>query len=371
MSAAPEFASVLSPEGRIAPTPAFEPYLDRLKQADDDLWRTAYRQMRLVRAFDREGTNLQRQGQLALYVPAEGQEAAQIGSGLAARPQDALFPSYREHGVGLVRGLDLVKILALLRGVTNAGWDPEEEQNFRNYVLVIASQTLHATGYAMGQTFDGKVGTGNLEEDEATIVYFGDGSTSQGDLNEALVFARSYNAPQVFFLQNNHWAISVPVEVQSTVPLYRRADGFGIPTVQVDGNDVMANWAVAGHALDSARSGQGPFFIEALTYRMGAHTTSDDPTKYRTSEEEQYWRDRDPIDRLEKYLRAEGEAETFFAQIDEETKDYAADIRARTLALPEPEPLGMFAHAYADHNLEIERQQMAFLDFETSLEEDA
>lgn len=327
--------------------------------------------MRLVRAFDREGTNLQRQGQLALYVPAEGQEAAQVGSALATRPQDSLFPSYREHGVGLVRGLDLVKILALLRGVTNAGWDPEEENNFRNYILVIASQTLHATGYAMGQRLDGKVGTGNVDEDEATIVYFGDGSTSQGDLNEALVFARSFNTPQVFFLQNNHWAISVPVSVQSPVPLYKRADGFGIPTVQIDGNDVMASWAVTSQFMDDARAGKGPSYIEALTYRMGAHTTSDDPTKYRTREEEQYWRDRDPIERLEKYLRAEGDPEAFFTGIDEEAADYAADIRRRTLALPDPEPLQMFQHAYADHNDDIERQQLAFFDFEASLEEDA
>ncbi len=371
MTAAREFASVLSPEGKLEPTAAFEPFLDRLKSAEDALWRTAYRQMRLVRAFDREATNLQRQGQLALYVPAEGQEAAQVGSGLAARAQDAIFPSYREHGVGLVRGLDLVKVLALLRGVTNSGWNPEEENNFRNYVLVIASQTLHATGYAMGQTFDGKVGTGNLDEDEATIVYFGDGSTSQGDLNEALVFARSYNTPEVFFLQNNHWAISVPVSVQSPIPLYQRADGFGIPSVQIDGNDIMASWAVTSQFMDDARSGKGPSFIEALTYRMGAHTTSDDPTKYRTRDEEQYWRDRDPIDRLDKYLRAEGEAESFFTDLEEEAADYAADIRRRTLALEDPEPMQMFDHAYADANEEITRQQMAFFDFEASLEEDA
>ncbi|QUY63162.1 thiamine pyrophosphate-dependent dehydrogenase E1 component subunit alpha [Gulosibacter molinativorax] len=371
MTVAREFASVLSPEGKLEPTEAFEPFADRLKQANDELWGTAFRQMKLVRAFDREGTNLQRQGQLALYVQLEGQEAAQIGSGLATRPQDTVFPSYREHGVGLVRGLDLVKILALLRGVTNSGWNPEEENNFRNYTLVIASQTLHATGYAMGQTLDGKVGTGNADEDEATIVYFGDGSTSQGDLNEALVFAKSYNTPEVFFLQNNHWAISVPVSVQSPVPLYRRADGFGIPSVQIDGNDVMAAWAVTGQFMDDARAGKGPSFIEALTYRMGAHTTSDDPTKYRTRDEEQHWRERDPIDRLEKYLRAQGTTDAFFSDIETEAADYASDIRRRTLALPNPEPLQMFNHAYAEPNQEIERQQMAFFDFEASLEEDA
>lgn len=365
-----ETVVILTPEGRIAPSAAAEPYLERLERADDELWRTALRQMTLVRAFDREATNLQRQGQLALYVPCEGQEAAQVGSGLATREQDAIFPSYREHAVGFTRGLDLVKVLALLRGVSNAGWDPAEERNFRNYVLVIGSQALHAAGYAMGQRFDGVVGTGDPERDEATIVYFGDGASSQGDVNEAFVFARSFDAPQVFFLQNNHWAISVPVRVQSPVPLHRRADGFGMPGVRVDGNDVMASWAVTGSMLDRARSGGGPALIEALTYRMGAHTTSDDPTKYRTRDEEQYWRERDPIERLERYLRAQGEEAAFFDALAEEAADYAADVRRRTLALPDPDPLTMFEHPYAEPNPAIAAQREAYLDFEASFDEE-
>ncbi|UQN14777.1 thiamine pyrophosphate-dependent dehydrogenase E1 component subunit alpha [Gulosibacter sp. ACHW.36C] len=360
---------LLTPEGTLARSEAAAPYLARLEQADPGLWREAYRSMRLVRAFDREATNLQRQGELALYVPAEGQEGAQIGSALALKPQDTVFPSYREHGVGFVRGLDLVNILALLRGVTNAGWDPETSGNFRNYALVIATQTLHATGYAMGQRLDGLVGTGDPERDEATIVYFGDGSTSQGDLNEALVFARSYDTPQLFFLQNNQWAISVPVAVQSPTPLYRRADGFGMPGVQIDGNDVMASYAVSLEFLDRARAGDGPAFIEALTYRMGAHTTSDDPTKYRTREEEQFWRDRDPITRLAAYLRAEGEGDDFFDGIEAEAKDYAADVRRRTLALPDPEPMAMFTGVYAERHPLIEAEIGEFLGFEASLEE--
>ncbi|RRJ86553.1 thiamine pyrophosphate-dependent dehydrogenase E1 component subunit alpha [Gulosibacter macacae] len=362
---------ILTPEGRIEPSPAAEPYLERLATADDELWRQAFRQMTLVRAFDREATNLQRQGELALYVPLEGQEAAQIGSGLATRPQDAIFPSYREHAVGFTRGLDLVNVLALLRGVTNAGWDPADAQNFRNYVLVIGSQTLHATGYAMGQKFDGATGTGNLEQDEASIVYFGDGATSQGDVSEALVFARSFESPLVFFLQNNHWAISVPVEVQSPTPLHRRGAGFGMPGIRIDGNDVMASWAVTGHHLDAARSGEGPAFIEALTYRMGAHTTSDDPTKYRTREEEQYWRDRDPIARLDAYLRAQGEDASFFDSLAEEARDFAADVRKRTLELPNPDPLQVFAHPYAEPHAVVEAQREAYLDFEASFDEEA
>lgn len=360
---------LLTPEGTIDRTEASEPYLARLEAADPSLWRDAYRSMRLVRAFDREATNLQRQGQLALYVPVEGQEGAQVGSALATRPQDTIFPSYREHAVGFVRGLDLVNVLALLRGVTNSGWDPDTSGNFRNYALVIATQTLHATGYAMGQRLDGVVGTGNPEVDEATVVYFGDGSTSQGDLNEALVFARSYDTPQLFFLQNNHWAISVPVSVQSPTPLYKRANGFGMPGIQIDGNDVMASYAVSAEYLDRARAGEGPAFIEALTYRMGAHTTSDDPTKYRTREEEQFWRDRDPIARLAAYLRSDGEGDEFFENLETEARDYAADVRRRTLALPDPEPMAMFTGVYAERHPLIEAEIAQFLGFEASLEE--
>ena len=364
-----ETVSILQPDGSIAPSPAAEPYLERLETASDELWLTALRAMTLTRAFDREATNLQRQGQLALYVPCEGQEAAQVGSALATRDQDAIFPSYREHAVAFTRGLDLIKVLSLLRGCTNGGWDPAEENRLRNYVLVIASQALHATGYAMGQVFDGASGTGAPERDEATIVYFGDGATSQGDLNEALVFARSFNTPQVFFLQNNHWAISVPVRVQSPVPLYRRAHGFGMPGVQLDGNDVMASWAVTGHHLDEARAGSGPAFIEALTYRVGPHTTSDDPTKYREASEEEHWRSRCPIARLERYLRNQGIESAHFDELAEEAADYAADMRRRALALPDPDPRTMFEHPYATEHTAISAQREAFETFEASFDD--
>lgn len=365
-----ETVVILDAEGRFAPSAAAEPYLDRIRTADEGLWRTALREMTLTRAFDREATNLQRQGQLALFAPCEGQEAAQVGSALAARPQDQLFPSYREHGAGLSRGLDVVRILALMRGVTNGGWDPAECGNFRNYVLVIGSQALHAAGYAMGQVFDGAVGSGDVDRDEASIVYFGDGATSQGDVNEALVFARSFDAPLVFFLQNNQWAISVPVSVQSPAPLHRRGAGFGMPGVRLDGNDVMASYAVTAEHLDRARAGEGPAFIEAVTYRMGAHTTSDDPTKYRTREQEQYWRDRCPIARLEAWLRGEGVEEAFFTDLAAEAADFAADIRRRTIELPDPDPLEMFAHPYAEPHPIVEAQRAAFLDFEASFDDE-
>lgn len=369
MSLSEDAVRILTPEGRIEPNEAAEPYLHQLERLSAEDLRRAFRDMSFVRAFDRESTNLQRQGQLALYVPCEGQEGAQIGSAYAARPQDTLFPSYREHGVAFVRGIDLLEVLRLLRGVTHGGWDPAEH-NMRLYCLVIGSQTLHATGYAMGQRLDGAIGSGDPERDEATMVYFGDGATSQGDTNEALVFAASYRTPQVFFLQNNQWAISVPVSTQSRTPLYRRAAGFGVPSVQIDGNDVLASFAVARTHLDEARAGRGPAFVEAVTYRIGAHTTSDDPSKYRPAEEVEQWRERDPILRLERYLRAEGTGEDFFRAVAEQAAEYAAGIRAACLELTPPEPASMFAHVYSEPHPLVRQEAEWFARYEASFETD-
>ena len=309
---------LLSPGGTLVENDASAPYLPLIETLGDAQLRDFHRQMVVIRRFDIEAGNLQRQGQLALWIPSVGQEAAQVGSGYAARPQDHIFPAYREHVVGRIRGLDPMRLIEMLRGISHGGWDPNETGNFHLYTLVIGSQTLHATGYAMGIGLDGASGTGDPETDAAVLVYFGDGASSQGDVSEAFVFAASYQTPQVFFLQNNHWAISVPVERQSRTPLYLRSTGFGIPSVQIDGNDVLASWAVTKTSLDSARAGEGPRFIEALTYRMGAHTSSDDPTKYRDSAEVVYWAERDPIARFETYLRAKGEGDAFFAEVAEE-----------------------------------------------------
>lgn len=325
-----------------------------------------HRQMVVIRRFDVEAGNLQRQGQLALWIPSLGQEAAQVGSGFAARAQDHIFPAYREHVVARIRGVDPMRIIEILRGLDHGGWDPAEHGNFHLYTLVIGSQTLHATGYAMGLTLDGAVGSGDAQRDEAVLVYFGDGATSQGDVSEALVFAASYETPEVFFLQNNHWAISVPVSRQSRTPLYRRAAGFGIPSVQIDGNDVLAAYAVTRTALDEARAGGGPRFIEALTYRMGAHTTSDDPTKYRDDAELEYWQARDPLARFEAFLRGRGVSDAFFAEVHEEAEDVAADARRRTLALEAPPATKMFEHVYTDPHPDIDEQRAWFLAYEAS-----
>ena len=368
----PAIVRLLQPDGTFAPTEAAEAYVADALAIDDAELETFYRDMVQVRGFDREATNLQRQGHLALWPPSFGQEAAQVGSARAARPQDHLFPSYREHVVATIRGVDPVDIIRVMRGLTHGGWDVTDPRNGNThiYTLVLGSQTLHATGYGMALAFDGRSGTGDLERDEAVIVYYGDGASSQGDVHEAMVFAASYRTPEVFFLQNNHWAISVPVATQARAPLARRGAGYGMPSIQLDGNDVIASYIVTRRALDEARAGDGPRAIEAVTYRMGAHTTSEDPTKYRTSDEERAWAERDPIARLAAYLRARGAEQRLFDEADASARDFAADVRARTLTLAEPEAPSMFAHVYSEPHPLMDAQRAWLRDYEQTLESD-
>ncbi len=369
MAQAPQSVQLLSVDGSLVPSDAldeYQPYIDAL---DDETLRRFYRDMVMVRRFDVEAANLQRQGQMGLWVPSMGQEAAQVGSGHAARPQDHIFPAYREHTIAMTRGVDGLDIIRMLRGVTHGGWNPAEHGNFHLYTLVLGSQTLHATGYAMGITFDGATATGDLDSDQAVIVYFGDGSMSEGDVNEAMVFAASYQVPEVFFLQNNQWAISVPVSTQSRVPLVDRPGGFGIPGVQIDGNDVLASYAVTRKSLDAARSGEGPQFIEAVTYRIGAHTSSDDPTKYREDAELQSWVAKDPIARYRTWLSARGEADAWFDEVAAEAEDFAADIRHRTLELGTP-PVGtIFDHVYSDPHPVTAAQKQWLADYEAGFDQ--
>ncbi|MGB3731533.1 thiamine pyrophosphate-dependent dehydrogenase E1 component subunit alpha [Microbacterium sp.] len=361
---------VLEADGTFAPSPASERYLPLIDALTDAELEQFYRDMVAIRAIDTQATNLQRQGQLALWPPSRGQEAAQVGSAHAARRQDTIFPSYREHAVTRIRGVDPVDIIKLMRGVSHGGWDPTDPKNgnTRLYTLVLASQTLHAAGFGMGLTLDGRTGTGDPERDEAVVVYYGDGASSQGDVHEAMVFAASYSAPVLFFLQNNHWAISVPVETQSKVPLVGRGAGYGIPSVRVDGNDVLASYAVSRMLLDEARAGGGPRAIEAVTYRMGAHTTSDDPTKYRGSDEEQSWAQRDPIARMRAYLLSRGASEEFFSGVAAEAADAAEDLRARTVELPAPGPGVIFDHVYSEPHPLMAEQKAWLAEYEASFE---
>lgn len=366
-----DFVRVLEADGRFAPSPAAEQYLSLINAISDTELEQFYRDMVVIRAIDNQATNLQRQGQLALWPPSRGQEAAQVGSARAARPQDTLFPSYREHAVTRVRGVDPVDIISLMRGVSHGGWDPTDPKNgnTRLYTLVLGSHVLHATGYAMGLNFDGKSGTGDPERDEAVIVYYGDGASSQGDVHEAMVFAASYQTPTVFFLQNNQWAISVPVATQTRVPFAQRSAGYGIDSIRVDGNDVLASYAVSRVALDDARAGKGPRAIEAETYRLGAHTTSDDPSKYRTSEEEESWERRDPIARMRAFLEGKGAAGSLFEEVDAEAFAAADDLRVRTLALETPPVDKIFDHVYSEPHPLIAEQKAWRAQYEASFDQ--
>lgn len=355
---------LLTPEGERVEHPDFS------FQGDDEMIAGFLRDMVIARRIDTEGTALQRQGQLGLWASMTGQEAAQVGSGRAAKQQDYVVPSYRETAVAWVRGLDPVALSAVFRGVDLGSW-AGNEGHFHPYTMVVGSQALHAVGYAMGITADGATATGNPDTDEAVLAYFGDGATSQGDVNEALVFSSSFQSPIVFLCQNNQWAISVPTTRQSRIPIARRADGFGMPGIRVDGNDVLASFAVTSWALDRARAGEGPAFIEAFTYRMGAHTTSDDPTKYRLNAELESWKLKDPIERVRAYLRRSGSvADSFFDDLAAEADDVAADFRARTLALADPLLEDSFDLVHAEPTEHIIEQKAAYIDYASSFEEE-
>ncbi|MFI0449406.1 pyruvate dehydrogenase (acetyl-transferring) E1 component subunit alpha [Actinomadura sp. 6N118] len=344
-----ELIQLLTPEGERVGHPDYP-----LDLTPDEI-RGLYRDLVITRRIDLEAVALTRQGELGIWASLLGQEAAQIGSGRALTANDMVFPTYREHGVAWCREVEPLNLLGLFRGVNHGGWDPAEH-GFHLYTIVIGSQTLHATGYAMGIQRDGVLGT---DKAGATIAYFGDGATSQGDVNESFVFASVFNAPVVFFCQNNQWAISEPLEKQSRIPLYKRAQGYGFPGLRVDGNDVFACLAVTRKALEAARTGQGPTLVEAYTYRMGAHTTTDDPTRYRLKAEEESWKLKDPIERVKAYLVRNDLADTsFFDDLDAEAKKFATELRKACLALPDPQPLAMFENVYADkHPLMTEEQE--------------
>jgi len=351
----PELVQLLTPDGERVQHSEYS-----IEPTPEEL-RGMYRDMMLTRRFDAEATSLQRQGELGLWASLLGQEAAQIGSGRATRPDDYVFPTYREHGVAWCRGVDPLNLLGMFRGVNHGGWDPNQN-NFHLYTIVIGSQTLHATGYAMGVAKDGA--------DSAVIAYFGDGASSQGDVAEAFTFAAVYNAPVVFFCQNNQWAISEPTERQMRVPLYQRAAGYGFPGVRVDGNDVLAVLAVTKAALERARTGQGPTLIEAFTYRMGAHTTSDDPTRYRLDTEREQWAKKDPILRLKAYLDREGIADqAYYEEIEAESDTLGKRIREGVRTMPDPPTMAIFENVHADGHALVDEERAAFAEYLASFEE--
>jgi len=329
-----ELVQLLTPEGERVEHPDYTSSL-----SGDEIF-SMFRDMVIIRRLCNESTSLQRQGQLALWAPIQGQEAAQIGAGRALQPMDFTFPTYREHGIAWCRGVPPKNMLRLFRAVSNGGWDPYE---YRHSVptIVLGNQVLNAVGYAMGIQRDGA--------EEAAMTFFGDGASSQGDVLEGFVWAASFNAPIVFFCQNNQFGISTPSSTQSKVPLYRRARGFGFPGVRVDGNDLLAVYEVTKQALENARAGGGPTLIEAYTYRMGAHTTSDDPTRYRVEAEVEVWKHRDPVERIKALLVREYAIKPeAFEALDAEADALALQLREDVLAMGRPDPITMFDNVYAE-----------------------
>lgn len=341
-----EMLQVLTPDGNRIESQQLDPHLQNI---DLDFIAKLYTDMKRVRRFDEESFALTRQGELTLWPPLLGQEASQVGSFHAFDERDWIFGSYREHAAPLLRGADFKQWMSTWKAHEYGGWDPHE-LNIGNMQIIIGAQSLHAVGYSMGAQHK-KLGT-------VSATYFGDGATSEGDVNEALVFASAYNAPTVFICQNNGYAISEPVTVQANYPLYLRARGFNVPSMQVDGNDVLAVFAATSAAVERARKGGGPTFIETITYRMGPHTTTDDPTKYRTSEEVEGWRHRDPILRIEKYLAAQMPN---FAEVQEKAEqlcdEMAAQMRAVVTSLQAKDPEAMFENVFVEKTAQITKQE--------------
>lgn len=345
---------LIGDDGRLLEHPTY-----KVDLSDEELV-DLYRQLVVVRRIDQEGTVLQRQGHLGLWAPVHGQEAAQVGSARALQARDWVFPTYREMGVVFARGMDPIKPFETFAGLTHSGWDPQET-HVALYSIPIATQVLHAVGYALGTKWD--------RDDVVAVAYFGDGATSEGELNEALNVAGVHRVPVVFFCQNNQWAISVPLRLQTAAPIYTRAPAFGFPGVLVDGNDVLAVYAVTRAAAEHAREGGGPTLIEAATYRLGAHTTSDDPTRYRSAEELAYWQEREPLGRYRAFLRRAGlHDDALEVAIQREAEVLVADLRARVLAFPDPPDADLVRHVYAQPPATLTAQWQALQAFRADME---
>lgn len=358
--ASDEFVQLLTAHGERVNNRLFDPWIADLEASE---LLGLYEDMVVVRRIDTEATALQRQGELGLWPPLLGQEAAQIGSARTLRSDDFVFTSYRENAVAYCRGVELDDLVRVWRGTATSGWNPYDV-GMATPSIIIGAQTLHATGYAMGCVKDGV--------DSVAVAYFGDGATSQGDVSEAMVFAATFNAPVIFFCQNNQWAISEPVALQSALPLATRAPAFGIPSLRVDGNDVLAVMAAMRCALDRARTGGGPTFIEAVTYRMGPHTTSDDPSRYIDPIEHAKWAAKDPIARFETYLAGLGLlTDEVRAMVAEKADDVARRFRAGCLALEEPAPLTVFDNVYSTPHSGIARQKSQYAAYLEGFDEDA
>jgi pyruvate dehydrogenase E1 component alpha subunit len=332
----------------------------------DELLLGAYHRMVIGRRFDTQATALTKQGRLAVYPSSRGQDACQIAAAMALQERDWMFPTYRDSMALVARGLDPVEVLTLLRGDWHCGYDPTAVR-VAPQCTPLATQVLHATGMAEALRRKG--------EDSVALALIGDGGTSEGDFHEALNFAAVFRAPVVFFVQNNKYAISVPLARQSAAPsLAYKGIGYGVRSEQVDGNDLPAVLSVLTAAVEHARAGNGPTLVEAHTYRMEAHTNADDATRYRENDEVEHWRAVDPLDRLSVYLRDRGLLTDEIADAAHaEAEKYAAELRARMNTETTADPLSLFDHVFAEPTPQL-REQRALLaaehaaDLETATE---
>jgi len=335
--------TLLAADGRPVP-------VDDLDLPDDEVLLALYRMMVHGRRFDVQATALTKQGRLAVYPSARGQEACQIGAVHALREQDWLFPTYRDSMAVAARGVDPVQVLTLLRGEWHSGYDPYQHR-VAPQCTPLATNALHAVGLARAAVIKG--------EDTVALVMLGDGATSEGDTHEALNFAAVWHAPVVFLVQNNGYAISVPLAKQTAAPsLAAKGVGYGMPGIVVDGNDAAAVYAVVRRAVTAAAAGAGPVLIEALTYRMEAHTNADDASRYRSREEVDSWLARDPVTRLRDYLGGRGLLSAGArAELDAEAEAAAAQLRQRMQAEVRRDPADLFRHVYAEPPPALRRQQ--------------
>lgn len=318
--------------------------------------RELYRLMAMTRRADLEATALQRQGELAVYPPLAGQEAAQVGSAFALEEADWVFPSYRELGAALVRRVDLVEYLHFYRATWHGGTYDANAHHFGYVSVPVGSQIIHAVGYAMGAKLDGK--------GVVALTYFGDGATSEGDFHEGCNFAAVFKSPVIFFCQNNQWAISVPVSAQTVAPIWRKAEAYGFPGVRVDGNDVLAVYQATKDAAVRAREEGMPTLIEAVTYRIGPHSTADDASRYRADDEVEGWKARDPLDRYRRWLEATGIGDSaFFEEVEERAGQFAQRLR-RGVIESGPRPVEeMFSWVFEDLPPHLARQKDEALRF--------